>query len=121
MPLTTIESCKKRPAHEVQHLLESVYQAQIEAFKVPDSDRQLRYYELPAEHFFIPPGRTADFTVVTMQIFPGRSIEAKRALYQSIVRRFAEIGIAPHDVFIGLQESARENWSLSDGIAASDL
>ncbi|OZI17095.1 tautomerase family protein [Bordetella genomosp. 7] len=121
MPLTRIECCKKRPPAEIQHLLESVYQAQIEALKVPDTDRQIRYIEVPAEHFYIPPGRTSNFTLVVIQMFPGRTIDAKRALYRSIVERFSKIGIAPSDVFISVQESARENWSMRDGIAASDL
>lgn len=121
MPLTTVESCKPRTAAEVQHLLESVYQAQIEAFNVPDTDRQIRYYEVPAEHCYIPPGRTDNFTVVTVQLFSGRTVDAKRTLYRTIVTRFAQIGIPASDVFIGLVESPRENWSMSNGVAACDL
>lgn len=121
MPLTTIETCKKRPSTEVKYLLDSVYQAQIEAFKVPDTDRQLRYAEVSTDHFYIPPNRTNNFTLVTIQMFPGRTIDAKRAFYKSVVERFSKIGISKSDVFISLQESPRENWSLSDGIAASDL
>jgi phenylpyruvate tautomerase PptA (4-oxalocrotonate tautomerase family) len=121
MPLTTIETCKKRPSTEIKYLLDSVYQAQIEAFKVPDTDRQLRYAEVSADHFYIPPNRTNNFTLVTIQMFPGRTIDAKRAFYKSIVERFSKIGISKSDVFISLQESPRENWSLSDGVAASDL
>lgn len=121
MPLAKIEVCKKRPKDEARYLLESVYQAQIEALKVPASDRQLRYVELDPELFFIPPSCSENFTLVTIQLFPGRTTDAKRALYKSIVERFGKIGIAPSDIFISLQESPRENWSLSDGVAACDL
>lgn len=121
MPLTRIEVCRKRNPDEVQHMLQSVYEAQIEAFKVPDTDRQLRYFELPSDHFFIPPGRTQDFTIVVVELFPGRSADAKREFYKSVVAKFGELGIAPSDVFITLIESGRENWSLANGVAASDL
>ncbi|MGT2509593.1 tautomerase family protein [Cupriavidus basilensis] len=121
MPLSRIEVCKSRPASEINFLLESVYQAQIEAFGVPATDRQLRYLEIAPERFFIPPGRTDNFTLVVISMFPGRTVDAKRDLYKSIVARFGEIGIAPEDVFISLQESARENWSMSGGVAACDL
>ncbi|MDN7559103.1 tautomerase family protein [Burkholderia orbicola] len=120
MPLTRIEVCQNRPADEVQYILQSVYEAQIEAFKVPESDRQLRYYELLGRHFFIPPGRTDNFTLVSVDMFPGRTAEAKKAFYSSVVRRLEKIGIAPSDVFINLVESARENWSMRDGISAAD-
>jgi phenylpyruvate tautomerase PptA (4-oxalocrotonate tautomerase family) len=121
MPLTRIEVCKPRSDAEIQLMMQAVYEAQIEALKVPATDRQLRYNELRPEHVFIPPGRTENFTIVTIQLFAGRSVELKRALYRGIVSRFAGIGIAPADVFINLEETPRENWSLGDGIAACDL
>ncbi len=121
MPLTRIEVCRERQPTEIQHMLQSVYEAQIEAFKVPDSDRQLRYFELPPERFFTPPDRTENFTLVVVELFPGRSADAKRAFYKSVVAKFGEIGIAPSDVFISLVESGKENWSLADGVAACDL
>jgi phenylpyruvate tautomerase PptA (4-oxalocrotonate tautomerase family) len=115
MPLSRIEVCRSRSPEDVRFLLESVYEAQIEAFGVPATDRQIRYFELRPEHFLTPPGRSENFTLVTIQLFPGRTVEAKRKLFKSIVERFAKIGISPLDVFIGLQESARENWSLANG------
>jgi hypothetical protein len=120
VPLTRIEVCRSHPADEVQYILQSIYEAQIEAFKVPETDRQLRYYELPSHHFFTPPGRTENFTLVSVEMFPGRTAEAKKSFYSSIVRRLEKIGIAPSDVFISLVESARENWSMKDGISASE-
>lgn len=121
MPLSRIEVRKKRPEEEVQFLLTSLYEAQIEALKVPSTDRQIRYMEHLPEHFHIPPGRSENFTLVVIQLFPGRTVDAKRALYKSIVARFGKIGIAPSDIFIGMEESPRENWSMSDGVAACDL
>jgi phenylpyruvate tautomerase PptA (4-oxalocrotonate tautomerase family) len=121
MPLTRIETCKPRSDAEVQQLMQAVYEAQVDALGVPAADRQLRYNELRPEHVFIPPGRTENFTIVTIQLFAGRSVELKQALYRGIVSRFASLGIAPSDVFISLEESPRENWSLGNGVAASEL
>lgn len=120
MPLTRIEVCRSRPVDEVEFILRSIYEAQIDAFKVPESDRQLRYYELSSHHFFTPPGRTENFTLISVEMFPGRTADAKKAFYRSIVERLEKIGIAPSDVFISLIESPRENWSMKDGIAATE-
>ncbi len=121
MPLARIETRTPRPADEVAFLIEAVYQTQREALKVPEGDRNIRYIEHRPEHWAVPPGKTANFTLVDITLFPGRSLAAKIALYQGIVRRFGEIGIAPDDVFIVLNEPPLDNWGLRGGQAASEI
>lgn len=121
MPLARIEVRRHRSADEVQALIEAVYLAQREALKVPEHDRQIRYVEHKPEHFAVPPGKTDNYTLVEIAIFPGRSPDAKKALYQSIVRRFQALGIAPTDVFIVLHEQPLENWGIRGGVPASEL
>jgi phenylpyruvate tautomerase PptA (4-oxalocrotonate tautomerase family) len=120
MPITKIEVCRPRPAAEVQAFIEAVYQAQLEALKVPDWDRTIRYVEHKPEHFAIPPTKTENYTFVEILMFPGRSLEAKRKLYQSIVRRFSELGVAATDVTIALQELPMDNWGIR-GLPASEV
>ena len=57
--------------------------------------------------------------VITM--FAGRSLSAKRALYQAIVRHLEPFGVPPGDVRIILQEVPRENVGMRGGKAAVDL
>ena len=121
MPLAKIEVRKNRPAAEVAALIESVYQAQREALKVPEGDRQIRYIEHKPEHFAVPPGKTENYTLVEITLFPGRSLDAKRKLYQSIVQRFGEYGIEPSDIFIVLNEPSLDNWGLRGGVPASEI
>jgi phenylpyruvate tautomerase PptA (4-oxalocrotonate tautomerase family) len=120
MPLARIEVRRNRPPEQVQAMMEAVYLAFREALKVPEGDRQVRYVEHKPEHFAVPPGRSENYTLVEVLMFPGRSIEAKRNLYQSIVSRFGELGIAPIDIFIVLNEPPLENWGLR-GVPASEL
>lgn len=56
-----------------------------------------------------------------ISLFLGRSLDAKRALYASIVRRFGVIGIAPSDVLIVIHEPPLENWGVRGGQPASDV
>jgi hypothetical protein len=67
------------------------------------------------------PGKTENYTLVEMNLFPGRTLEAKRNLYRSLVRGFAEIGIAPADVFIVPHEPPLDNWGLQGGLPASEV
>ena len=121
MPLAKIEVRKNRPAAEVATLIEAVYKAQREALKVPEGDRQIRYIEHKPEHFAVPPGKTDNYTFVEITLFPGRSLEAKRKLYQSIVRRFGKLDIAPSDIFIVLNEPSLDNWGIRGGVPASEI
>ena len=120
MPIARIEVCRPRPAGEVAALIEAVYQAQLEALKVPENDRQIRYVEHKPEHCPVPPGKTENYTIVEFLLFPGRSLEAKRKLYEGILRRFGELGIAAGDIMIALHEPPLENWCVR-GKPASEV
>jgi len=121
MPVAKIEVRKSRSAAEIAALIDAVYQAQREALQVPEDDRQIRYIEHKPEHFAVPPGKTANYTFVEITLFPGRSLDAKRKLYQAIVRRFGELGIRPSDIFIVLNEPALDNWGIRGGVPASEI
>ena len=121
MPLARIEVRKNRPAEEAAAIMEAVYQAQREALKVPEGDRQIRYVEHKPAYFSVPPGKTENYTLVEITLFPGRSLEAKRNLYKSIVKRFGALGIAPSDIFIVLYEPPLDNWGLRGGMPASEV
>ena len=76
-------------------------------------------YQYPDEP--VPPGKTANATLVEITMFPGRSLAAKKALYAAIVCRFETLGIAPSDVMIVLHEPPLDNWGLRGGRPASEL
>jgi len=120
MPIVKIEVCRSRPPEEVAALIEAVYQAQLIALKLPEDDKQIRYVEHRREHFPVPPGKSENYTFVEYQLFPGRSLEAKRKLYQGIVQRFGKLGIAPADIIIVLHEPPLENWGIR-GLPASEV
>jgi phenylpyruvate tautomerase PptA (4-oxalocrotonate tautomerase family) len=115
MPLVTIETRRGLPPATKHALKAAVHDALVAAFKIPDHDRTQRFVEHAPEDFDVPPGRGARFTLVTITAFPGRSPEAKRALYREIAARAAAAGVPAADVFVVLQEPPMENWSLRDG------
>lgn len=120
MPISKIEVCRSRTALEVAALIDAVYQAQLVALKVPEDDKQIRYLEYKPEHFPVPPSKTENYTLVEIQIFPGRSLDAKRKLFSEIARRFGELGIQPNDITIILHEPSLDNWGVG-GKPASEV
>jgi len=121
MPIARIEVRKNWPAEKRQYLIQALHAAMVEALKIPERDKQIRFVEYRPEHFAVPPGATENYTLVELSMFPGRSLEAKRHLYQRIVKRFGEIGIKPKDIFIVLNEVPRENWGIRGGVPASEV
>ena len=70
-------------------VIDAVQSALREALKIPEGDRTLRLIEHPPSHFAVPPGRGEKFTLIEVTMFSGRSMGAKRTLYQAIVRNLA--------------------------------
>lgn len=121
MPLVKIEVREGRSAPEKKALLEAIHAALVEALHVPDQDRTQRLYELPVDCFEIPPDKTGSFTLIEITMFPGRSAEAKRRLYEAIVRNLGRLDISPNDVLVVLHEPRMENWGIRGGVPASEV
>jgi phenylpyruvate tautomerase PptA (4-oxalocrotonate tautomerase family) len=54
-------------------------------------------------------------------MFAGRSLSAKRALYQAIIRNLKQFGVPPDDVRIILNDIPLENVGMRGGTPAADL
>jgi hypothetical protein len=102
-------------------VIEAVQSALREALKIPEGDRTLRLIGHPASHFAVPPGRSEKFTLVEVTMFSGRSMSAKRTLYQAIVRHLAALGVQALDIKVTLIETPPENWGLRGGMPASEI
>jgi phenylpyruvate tautomerase PptA (4-oxalocrotonate tautomerase family) len=95
--------------------------ATVEALRIPSDALVLRLVEHPRECFAVPDGAAERYTHIVIQMFAGRSLSAKRALYQAIVRRLEPFGVPADDVRIILNEVPRENVGMRGGKAAVDL
>jgi phenylpyruvate tautomerase PptA (4-oxalocrotonate tautomerase family) len=102
-------------------LLDAIQAATVEALRIPSDALVLRLVEHPMECFAVPDGAAERYTHIVIQMLAGRSLSAKRALYQAIVRNLEPFGVPPGDVRIILQEVARENVGMRGGKAAVDL
>src|SRR4051812_37540388 len=78
----------------------------MDAFQYPKDKRAHRFFYLEKDDFYYPEGRTDQYTIIEISLFEGRSVEAKKKLYQLIFSRFeTELGIVPNDVEITLTET----------------
>jgi phenylpyruvate tautomerase PptA (4-oxalocrotonate tautomerase family) len=121
MPLVRLEVRQGRSATQKQALLDAAHAALVEALGIPDHDRIQRIVEHPREDFELPPGSSDDFVLVEVTMFAGRSRQAKRRLYQGLVRHFATLGVVSNDVFVVLHEPSLDNWGIRGGQMASEV
>lgn len=122
MPLVKVEILKGKTREYKQALLDGIHAALVDSLAIPDSDRNQRLYELERENFEVSAGKTENVTLIELLLFPGRSVEAKKRLFQEIVRRLGENpGIAGNDILIVISEPPGENWGIRGGKNLSEV
>lgn len=123
MPSVLIEVRQQYPADIETGIMEAVHSALRESFKILPGDRNVRLLVHEPHRFECPPDREKPecYTHISIDCFAGRSLEAKRALYKSIVNNLSEYGIPANHVKIMLREITAENWGIRGGKAACDV
>ena len=121
MPLVTITMKKGKSKEYKKSILDAVHESLVAAFKIPDHDRNQRIIEIDPDNFEYPTGKSEDFLTIEMIVFPGRSFQAKKALYREIASRLEKLGIKGNDVLIILNEPPLENWGIRGGYPASEV
>jgi len=104
-----------------QEVLEAVQAALIEGLKIPETDRDVVLDIYDPSRRIVRPTRTERFTRVEVTLFSGRSLEAKRRLYQALVRNLGALGVPAEEVKTVLIEVPAENWGLKGGQPASEI
>ena len=123
MPTVLIEVRKPYTPEQEMGLMEAVHAALREAFKIKPGDRDVRLIVHEPHRFACPPAceKPEAFTLVGIDAFAGRSVDAKRNLYRAIVANLEPFGIPKNHVKIVLREQPSENWGIRGGQAACDV
>jgi phenylpyruvate tautomerase PptA (4-oxalocrotonate tautomerase family) len=122
MPLVRIDMYKGRSEEKKRVILDAVHQSLVEAFKIPEDDRNQRIYEFDDCNFDRRSNKTREFTIIEITAFKGRSRDAKKLLYSRIVEKLNNrAGISPSDIVIYINEPSLENWGIAGGKPADEV
>lgn len=123
MPIALVEVRRQYAEADEVAIIDAVHGALVAAFHIPPKDKHVRLMVHEPHRFACSPEQTKPefYTLVTIDCFAGRSVEAKRKLYAEIVERLSAFGIPRGDVTIVLREIPTENWGIRGGRAACDL
>ena len=123
MPFARIDLVQGKSADYRRTIGDVVYDAMIDALKVPQYDRFQVINEHPAENFvanedYLSIKRTGECVFIQLTLNAGRTVEVKKAFYKAVSDGLHErLGLRREDVFICLVEVPKENWSFGNGEA----
>lgn len=123
MPDVLIETRKHRPPVAEARIMDAVHTALVECFQAKAENRNVRLIVHEPHRFACPPScqQPAMYTFITIHCFAGRSMDAKRRLYATIVERLVALDIPDDHIKIMLCEGPPENWGIHGGQAACDV
>ena len=99
----------------------TIHSCIVDALNYPPEKKFQRFFPLQAEDFEYPSDRTQRYIIIEILLFEGRSIAAKKSLYQLLFERLKnKLDIASLDVEIILIETPRHNWGIR-GVAGDEL
>ena len=122
MPLIHISLRAGKPEAYRRAIFDGLYRAMRETLHVPEDDQFMTITEHEDANFrtgtAYAVARSADVVYIRITVFDTRTAEQKKALF----KRTAELlgnspGIRPEDVFVTILPSAKENWSVGNGLA----
>ena len=102
-------------------LSHAIHAALMESIGTPINKRFQRFIILDTENFIYPSDRTTNYTIIEINMFEGRSVEAKKNLIRTLYQKIAETTeIKPQDLEITIFETPRCNWGIR-GIPGDEL
>ena len=95
----------------------------VTAFQIPAEDKTVRLLVHPPHRFAVSPTKTKPelYTLVSVDAFSGRSIEAKRKLFSETVKNLSELGIPKDHILIVVRDSSKESWGVQGGQSGYDV
>ena len=123
MPSMMIEIRRQYSVAQETALIDAVHLALRQAFQILPGDREVRLVVHEPHRFACPPAcaQPEAFTLVTIDCFAGRSLNAKRSLYKAIVDNLEPLGIPRDHVKILLRDIPSQDWGIRGGQAGCDV
>ncbi len=123
MPFVQISLASEKTDQTRKNISESVHQALVEEFGIPELDKFQVINEVaegslvfPCEYLGIP--HTKDIVYIHITAKKGRTVKMKKKLYEKIATFINKReNISKDDIFIVLSENKEENWSFGQGKA----
>lgn len=123
MPFVQISLIEGKSPEHISAISESVHQALVEVFKIPEPDKFQVVHEVKSHQLIFPDNffgipHTENLVYIHITAKEGRTADIKQGLYARIAALIRErTDLSPDDVIIVLSDAKAENWSFGRGQA----
>lgn len=122
MPNITIEVKKQYGEQDECRLIDAVHDAVVHSLHTPITDKVIRLIVHPPHRFASPAGTDDRYTLINLDMFPGRSVIAKKSLYKAVIGNLSSFGIPAGQIKIVIHDSeSLDNWGIRGGFPASEV
>lgn len=123
MPSTQVEVRRTYAPETEAAILDAVHESLVAAFAIPVEDKHVRLVVHEPHRFAVPPTLSSPeaYTLVVVDCFAGRSVDAKRALYREVSQRLGVLGIPADHITVIVRDIETTNWGIRGGQAACDV
>jgi len=123
MPFVRISVDESRTQEQLKMISEGVYNSLVESINTPIDDKfqvisRHSKDELIFDENYLGIKRSVGFVLIQIFLYPGRTVEQKKLLYQTIADKLGrDAEVRKEDVWINIVEVPKENWSYGKGEA----
>lgn len=102
----------KEKLNPIKSALSNVIHASlVEVLGLPEDKRIQRFIPMDADNFYYPSDRSAQYTIIEINMMAGRSIETKKALIKHLFHSIEDsLAIKPIDIEITIHEQPKHCW-----------
>lgn len=112
MPMVKIEILEGKTPDYKKSVLNGVQKAIKDAVDVDEINIVQRLFEISEGSYVKPADRSNNMTIIEITLYPGRTEQTKKNLFDEIVKNLAEDpGIKAQDIITVLHEPPMENWA----------
>jgi len=121
MPYVRVETVGDWLQPRAAELFDRIDQVLVAVLGVPARDAFMRLECHPAGRARLPDGADPRFVLLRIEMFAGRGLDTKRALYGGLCAALADLGVPAAALTVALDEISLDNWGLAGGRPASEL
>lgn len=121
MPFARISLHRGKSTGYLQALSQSLHEALVDSFEVPEADRfqvihQHDAGELIFDRNYLGGPRSQDFVLIAITAGRPRSVETRQRFYRDLVEKLGRSpGLNTEDVMVVITTTASDEWSFGGG------
>jgi phenylpyruvate tautomerase PptA (4-oxalocrotonate tautomerase family) len=112
MPKVSVDLLKGRSKEELKGILDAIHQSLVDAIQIPAWDRLQFLHEYEEGSVYFPENAGGPYINIDITMYPGRTKEAKRKLFQLLTAALLPFGFEPKNIMITLHEPPIGNWGV---------